>query len=186
MKRALILVLVTVVLLTLITTSLSKSIPDGFIGLKWGHSLDKMREEMLLDRVNIDDKNPDVAMAFINLNRLNPFPDLKRTGIGLNFYKDKLYGGVIMLTNYKDWNLLSNAIKEKYGDFSTEEMKNVYGKRIGIKLKWDFGIGIGIITSEFNQVKDEGTISYFFPPKELMDKLSSQEKMDRSKVKGKL
>jgi len=38
---------------------LAADMPDGFIGLKWGHSLDKMRDEGLFDRVIINDKNPD-------------------------------------------------------------------------------------------------------------------------------
>jgi hypothetical protein len=164
MKRILIPVLITVVLSSIIAISQSKNIPDGFIGLKWGHSLDKMREEMLLYRVNIDDKNPDKALAVVDLKRFNPFPDLKINAVILNFYKDKLYGGMIMVKDYKDWNLLSKTMKEKYGDPSSEEMKNVYGKTIGIILKWDFGVGIGMITSKFNQLKNEGTIHYTFPP----------------------
>jgi hypothetical protein len=186
MKKIVILLAMVMVLGSLIATSQSKSIPDGFIGLKWGHSLDKMREEMLLYSVKIDDKNPDKAMAIVDLKRFNPFPDLRINGIALSFYKDKLYSGTIIVKNPKDWDFLSKTIKEKYGDPSAEDMKNVYGNKIGIILKWDFGIGIGIITSRFNQAKGEGTISYNFPPKELIDEFSSQEKEDRSKAKDKL
>lgn len=188
MKKILILIpaLTAVVLLGIITESQSKDVPDGFIGLKWGHSLAKMKEEMLLYSVKIDDKNPDKSIAIIDLNRFNPFRDLKISGIGLSFYKDKLYGGSILVKNLKDWKLLCDVLKEKYGEAAHEEMKNVYGKTIGVILNWDFGIGVGRITSKFNQLKDEGIIHYTFPPKELMDDYFKEQKEDRGKVKDKL
>jgi len=185
MKRILISIVV-MSLLSLAAISHSGDIPDGFIGLKWGHSLEKMKEEQLLYSVKAIDKNPDRVIALINLKKFNPFPDLKIGTIGLNFYKDKLYGGIVYVTAYKDWNLLSKTLKEKYGDPSIEDMKNVYGKSIGTTLKWDFGTGVGRVASSFNQLKNEGKIHYFFPPKELMDELSSQEEKDQSKVKDKL
>lgn len=163
-----------------------KAIPDGFVGLKWGHSLEKMKEEMLIDRVKVDGKNPNRVMAVIDISKFRPFPDLDISLIGLDFYKDKLYAGIMFLKNYEDWNLLSKTIKEKYGDPSTEEMKNVYGKSIGIILKWEFGVGVGTINAKFNQPKKEGMVHYFFPPKELMNEFSSQDKEERSKVKDKL
>ena len=121
MKRILTSILVTALLLAITVTSQSNNVPDGFIGLKWGHSLNKMREEMLLYSVKIDDKNPDKVMAIVDLHRLNPFSDLKIRLIGLDFYKDKLYGGIIMVTGHKDWDLLSKAITEKYGKPEPEE-----------------------------------------------------------------
>ncbi|MGD0915707.1 MAG: hypothetical protein ABSB22_04525 [Thermodesulfobacteriota bacterium] len=185
MKRILMLALIMVLLLSTILTSQSKNIPDGFIGLKWGYSLNKMREEMVLSSVDIDKKNPDKVTAIIDQDRFNPFPDLNITGIALGFYKDKLYSGTIVISKYEDWNFLIKTIKDKYGDPSTEEMKNVYGNSIGIVMTWSFGIGGGVITAGFNQAKEEGYISYYFPPKELRDQLSSQEEKERSKVRDK-
>ena len=185
MKRTFILVLTMVVLLSLISISQSKSIPDGFIGLKWGHSLDKMREEKLLYSIKVEDYDPDRITAIVDLRKFNPFPELSIKGIALTFYKDKLYGGSIMLENFKDWDFLSRTLKEKYGDPLIEKMKNAYGNSIGIILIWNFGIGKGVITARFNQVKEEGDISYDFSPKELKDRLSSQEEKERSRVKDK-
>ena len=128
MKKLILLAMVLGMLVSGLPFSvLAADMPDGFIGLKWGHSLDKMRDEGLFDRVIINDKNPDKQVAWVSTKRFNPLPNLKEYGIILYFYKDKLYAGSIMIKEYRDWNLLTEAIIEKYGTPFSKEMKNVNG-----------------------------------------------------------
>jgi hypothetical protein len=185
MKKLLLLAMVLGLLVSGLPFSvLAADMPDGFIGLKWGHSLDKMRDEGLFDRVIINDKNPDKQVAWVSTKRFNPLPNLKEYGIILYFYKDKLYAGSIMIKKYRDWNLLTEAIIEKYGTPFAKEMKNVNGNKIGIILDWSFKNGI--ISATYNQPKEEGSIYYSFPPKELRDDLLKEKREELNKVREKL
>jgi hypothetical protein len=175
MKKVLIPVLFTIVLLNLIASISSsqpkkKSIPDGFIGLKWGNSLEKMKEEGLLNWVQTGKEIPNHAGAYINLNKFNPYPNLKIKGILLFFYKDNLFGGEIHFVGKEAWNILSETIEEEYGTPQIQDVTNAKGERTAKILRWHYGSGKSI-SSVFYEVEDKGNIQFYFEPKELRDEL---------------
>jgi hypothetical protein len=131
--------------------------PGGFMGMKWGESIEQCKEKGLaVDIGKTKDNTTDV---------LGKGSSIEEIGVGVNysFYKNKLYFVTASIWGDKDFNSLKFALTDKYGKpKSSEPLKNIYGHSIGVKLQWD--ISDVIIELQYNSAKNEGNLSYAYKP----------------------
>lgn len=131
--------------------------PDGFMGMKWGESIEQCKKKELF-----------VKEELVKGNLIKVIGKGSSIGeIGVEvfyfFYKDKLYSVTAKFYGEEDFESLSIALKDKYGKPKLEEpLKNIYNNKIGSRFMWE--MPNVIIDFSFNFLKGVGELNYSYKP----------------------
>jgi len=131
--------------------------PDGFMGMKWGESIEQCKEKGLF--VKIGPTGDNVTMV---IGKGSMIGDI---GVEVHyfFYKNKLVAVAAQFDGEKDFNSLLMALKEKYGEPKSEgPLNNGYGAKIGIKINWELSnVAINI---KYILIGGDGRLTYSYKP----------------------
>jgi len=160
----------------LISLSLAVEQPNGFMGMKWGESIEQCKKKGLFVKIRMEQGN--VTMV------VGKDSSIGKIGVGVHyfFYKNKLYSVFTKFLSENDFNSLILLLKEKYGEpKSTETSTNIKDQLVGMEHAWEMrDVIIGI---KYNGIKKEGILYYTYKP--LYEEAKSGEK-GRKEIKKSL
>jgi len=155
------------ILAWLISLSFAVEQPDGFMGMKWGESIEQCKEKGSFVKIRMEK-----GYVIIVVGKDS---SIGKIGVGVHyfFYKNKLYSVFTKFLGENDFHSLILLLKEKYGEpKSTETATNIKDQLIGVEHEWEVrDVMIGI---KYNGTKKEGILYYTYKP--LYEEAKSGEK----------
>jgi len=141
----------------LISLSSAVEQPDGFMGMKWGESIERCKEKGLFLKIRKEQYNFAIVVGKDS--------SIGKIGVGVDyfFYKNKLYSVITKFLNENGFNSLTLLLKEKYGEpKSTETSTNIKDQLIGVEYEWEIReVMIGLM---YDAVKKEGILYHAYKP----------------------
>jgi len=141
----------------LISLSFAVEQPDGFMGMKWGESIERCKEKGLFLKIRKEQYNFAIVVGKDS--------SIGKIGVGVDyfFYKNKLYSVITKFLSENDFNSLTLLLKEKYGEpKSTETSTNIKDQLIGVEYEWEIrDVMIGLM---YDAAKKEGILYHAYKP----------------------
>ena len=141
----------------LISLSFAVEQPDGFMGMKWGESIERCKEKGLFVKIRMEKGNFAIVVGKDS--------SIGKIGLGVDyfFYKNKLYSVFTKFLGGNDFNSLTLLLKEKYGEpKATETATNVEDQLVSVEYEWEMrDVMIGL---KYNAVKKDGILYHAYKP----------------------
>ena len=168
MKKIIIYSLLTILIFTwFISLSLAVEQPDGFVGMKWGESIERCKEKGLFLKMRKEQGN------FITV--VGKDSSIGKIGVRVDyfFYKNKFYRAFAKFLIEDDVNSLILNLKERCGEpKSTETSTDAKDQMISLEYEWEIrDVMIGLM---YDAVKKEGILYYVYKP--LFEEAKSEGK----------
>jgi len=142
--------------------------PDGFRGIKWGTEI-KTLKDMKLKEDDGDSK------FYKRKDDKLKIGDADLQYISYSFYKNQFYLVMIGFQSLTNFTKLKETLFEQYGE----------GNRTNRFMERYFWFGADVsITLDYNEIRETGSISYFFKP--ILDQIKLDQKNKAKKGAGDL
>ena len=157
----------TLIFIWLSSLSFAVEQPDGFMGMKWGESIERCKEKGLFVNIRKEQGN------FITV--IGKDSSIGKIGVKVDyfFYKNKFYRAFAKFLIDDDVNSLILYLKDRCGEpKSTETSTNAKDQLIGLEYEWEIrDVMIGLM---YDAVKKEGILYYVYKP--LFEEAKSEVK----------
>lgn len=122
--------------------------PDGFRGIKWGTNISELSEMGIIE-------DHGEQKLYVRKNDKMQIGDADLEVIIYVFYKDRLYGVMVIYNSSLNFSKLKETLFQVYG---SGRRPNPFME----KYNW-YGSSV-LITLDFNEIREKGSIIYFYVP----------------------